>query len=228
MNALKRLRKEKGVTQQEVADYLGVNRVSYTDYENEKNKISPERLSKLADYFNVSVDEILGRGSSAPVPKRTTAPMPASSGAGTQRKGIAMKYYIRFECDGDNIFFNLFDKEDARSDDFLNDFQCSSWPWSKTYLSKVLVDFDDLLTFGGNQPERLLHNLSSWYEMACACWLEAMNSRISPLEYFDKFLAEKGLPPADEYVMEYTEEDIAAMAEHYHKCFAQVLAESES
>lgn len=76
MNALKRLRKEKGVTQQEVADYLGVNRVSYTDYENEKNKISPERLSKLADYFNVSVDEILGRDSSAPAPKRTTAPMP--------------------------------------------------------------------------------------------------------------------------------------------------------
>ena len=61
MDTLKQLRKAKGVTQQEVADYLGVNRVSYTDYENGKNKISPERLSKLADYFGVSVDVLLGR-----------------------------------------------------------------------------------------------------------------------------------------------------------------------
>ena len=61
MDTLKQLRKVKGVTQQEVADYLGVNRVSYTDYENGKNKISPERLSKLADYFGVSVDVLLGR-----------------------------------------------------------------------------------------------------------------------------------------------------------------------
>lgn len=60
MNNLRVLRKRKDVTQQQVADYLGVNRVSYTDFENGKTNIKPEYLSKLSDYFGVSVDVILG------------------------------------------------------------------------------------------------------------------------------------------------------------------------
>lgn len=60
MNNLKLLRKRKGVTQQEVADYLGVNRVSYTGFENGNTNIKPEYLVKLAIYFDVSTDEILG------------------------------------------------------------------------------------------------------------------------------------------------------------------------
>ena len=60
MNNLKFLRKRKGVTQQDVADYLGVNRVSYTGFENGNTNIKPEYLVKLAIYFDVSTDEILG------------------------------------------------------------------------------------------------------------------------------------------------------------------------
>lgn len=59
MNNLKNLRKSKGVTQQDVADFLGLNRVSYTDFENGKTNIKPEYLVKLAQYFDVSIDEIL-------------------------------------------------------------------------------------------------------------------------------------------------------------------------
>ena len=61
MNNLKLLRRTKGVTQQQVADYLGINRVSYTDFENEKTNIKPTYLVKLSEYFNVSTDYILGR-----------------------------------------------------------------------------------------------------------------------------------------------------------------------
>lgn len=61
MNNLRILRKRKDVTQQQVADFLGVNRVSYTDFENGKTNIKPEYLSKLSDYFDVSIDVILGR-----------------------------------------------------------------------------------------------------------------------------------------------------------------------
>ena len=61
MNNLKLLRKRKGVTQQDVADFLGVNRVSYTDFENSKTNIKPEYLLKLAEYFETTIDEILGK-----------------------------------------------------------------------------------------------------------------------------------------------------------------------
>lgn len=76
MNNLKMLRKKKGVTQQAVADYLGVHRVSYTDFENGKTNIKPDYLVKLADYFGVSVDALLGRDDDAPeeAPERTLTP----------------------------------------------------------------------------------------------------------------------------------------------------------
>lgn len=61
MNNLRILRKRKDVTQQQVADFLGVNRVSYTDFENGKTNIKPEYLTKLSDFFDVSIDVILGR-----------------------------------------------------------------------------------------------------------------------------------------------------------------------
>ena len=60
MNNLRILRSRKGVTQQEVADYLGVNRVSYLGFENGKTNIKPEYLIKLAKYFDTTVDDILG------------------------------------------------------------------------------------------------------------------------------------------------------------------------
>ena len=61
MNNLKLLRKRKGVLQSEVADFLGVSRTSYTQYETGKRGLSAEMLSKLSDYYEVSIDTILGR-----------------------------------------------------------------------------------------------------------------------------------------------------------------------
>lgn len=61
MNNLKILRKRKGVSQQEVADFLGVARSAYGFYESGKRGLSAEMLSKLSDYYEVSIDTILGR-----------------------------------------------------------------------------------------------------------------------------------------------------------------------
>ena len=60
---LKLLRKKKGLTQQECADYLGINLSSYQKYEREKNNVTPsiEALIKIADYYCVSLDYLLGR-----------------------------------------------------------------------------------------------------------------------------------------------------------------------
>ena len=55
------LRKEKGESQENVADYLGLNRTTYSAYE--RGKIVPpfEKIQKLADHYHVSVPYIMGR-----------------------------------------------------------------------------------------------------------------------------------------------------------------------
>ena len=59
-NRLKLLRKEKGLTQAEVAKVLNTNQSQYGKYENGKTNLSIENAKKLAEYFEVSVPYLLG------------------------------------------------------------------------------------------------------------------------------------------------------------------------
>lgn len=58
---LRALRKEKGLTQQNMAEFLGLTRQGYAKYENNQSEPDNETLQKLADYFDVSIDYLLGR-----------------------------------------------------------------------------------------------------------------------------------------------------------------------
>ena len=58
---LKRIRIERGMTQRDVADYLGCSPVVYSRYENGERMPSLDILIKLADYFQVTVDYLAGR-----------------------------------------------------------------------------------------------------------------------------------------------------------------------
>lgn len=58
---LKELRKSKGVSQEEVANALGVSFRAYQNYEYEQREPNIEMLNKMADYFGTSVDKLLGR-----------------------------------------------------------------------------------------------------------------------------------------------------------------------
>ena len=60
-NRLKQLRKEKDVTQQEISEQLDISRGIYGNYETGFAKPPIDVLEKLADYFNVSTDYLLGR-----------------------------------------------------------------------------------------------------------------------------------------------------------------------
>ena len=55
------LRKDNNVTEYEIADFLHVAQNTYSQYETGKREIPIEVLSKLADYYNISVDYLLGR-----------------------------------------------------------------------------------------------------------------------------------------------------------------------
>lgn len=59
MNNLRLIRTQKNLSQQTVADALGINRVTYTNYENGKREPDMETLKKLAQYFGVSIDFLL-------------------------------------------------------------------------------------------------------------------------------------------------------------------------
>lgn len=67
LNYLKMLRKKKGVPQQSVADYLGITRQAYSNYEIGNREPDNETVLKLAEYFGVSAETIL-RGQETPVP----------------------------------------------------------------------------------------------------------------------------------------------------------------
>lgn len=58
---LKKLRNKYNYTQQQVADKIGVTRPAYTAYEKGTRNPDSSMLSKLADVFDVSIDELLGR-----------------------------------------------------------------------------------------------------------------------------------------------------------------------
>ena len=58
---LKELRVEKGATQKEVADFICCSPLVYSRYEREEREPDIDALCRLADYFGVSVDYIVGR-----------------------------------------------------------------------------------------------------------------------------------------------------------------------
>ena len=60
MNRLKELRKQKGLTQQGLADEISVSKITVLRWENEERQIKPEKAQQLADYFGVNVGYLLG------------------------------------------------------------------------------------------------------------------------------------------------------------------------
>ena len=58
---IKELRIENNKTQSEVALSLGISRQVFANYEKEINYPDPKMLIKIADYFEVSIDYVVGR-----------------------------------------------------------------------------------------------------------------------------------------------------------------------
>lgn len=65
MNRLKELRKAANATQADMAKILGVTVSAYGNYELGQREPTIDFLCKLADYFNVSVDYLIGHESKA-------------------------------------------------------------------------------------------------------------------------------------------------------------------
>lgn len=57
---LKSLRISKGISQRDVANYLGIDRTTYLKYENGSSNPNISRLAKLANFFGTTPDYLLG------------------------------------------------------------------------------------------------------------------------------------------------------------------------
>ena len=58
---LKKLRKAEGLTQQQIAEKLNVNRVNYTRYETDVSRPDYETLLAIADFYDITLDELFDR-----------------------------------------------------------------------------------------------------------------------------------------------------------------------
>ena len=68
---LKSLRKDKRLTQKQLGELLFIDDTSISKYENEKAMPENELLQRIADFFGVSVDYLLGRDEN---PNPTSSP----------------------------------------------------------------------------------------------------------------------------------------------------------
>ena len=57
---IKRIRIRRGLRQEEMANYLGITKGTYSKYENGELPINSDTLKKLAEYLNISTDYLLG------------------------------------------------------------------------------------------------------------------------------------------------------------------------
>ncbi|MGI5978619.1 MAG: helix-turn-helix domain-containing protein [Oscillospiraceae bacterium] len=57
---IKELRTDNDYTQEQIANYLGIKQTVYSRYETGKNDMKIEYLVKLANFYGVSADYILG------------------------------------------------------------------------------------------------------------------------------------------------------------------------
>ena len=70
-NRLRDLREDRDLKQAALANYLQIHQTTYSDYELGKLNVPSNVLHALADYYDTSIDYLLGRTSEKkPYPKR--------------------------------------------------------------------------------------------------------------------------------------------------------------
>ena len=96
------LRKEKGVSQAGVADYIGLTVAGYQNYENGRREAGYETIAKLADFYGVTTDYLLGREPDTSADAVITAAA-QQYGLTSQQKGLLAAYLYMNDTDRENL-----------------------------------------------------------------------------------------------------------------------------
>ncbi len=86
MNNLRTLRKQHQLSMKALGNIVGVAESTISLYENEKREPDLSTLKKIADYFGVSVDYILGRDEMESIPVQPKKNTVISIGRGGERR----------------------------------------------------------------------------------------------------------------------------------------------
>ena len=106
---LLQLRKQNDLSQEQVAQIIGVSKQAYGHYEREERELGYDMLCKLADYYNVSVDYLIGHDSS-PLVER---PMSAIA------ENFIREYWELFSDETFQSYVHLYKLMDARQRIFV-------------------------------------------------------------------------------------------------------------
>lgn len=143
---LRELRQLNNITQIEMANKLGLNRVTYTNYEREKSEPSISTLKQIATIFNVSIDYLIAF---------------EDSNITEKSKKKTQKLLLNFESRYNNINDNYKIEGDKLMRDLLNAVLANelSIPdlkdWIKTIEEKEIEseNFFNISTFLYNLPK---------------------------------------------------------------------------
>ena len=112
MNRLKELRLEKGMNQKETAKILGIAQPTLSGWETGRTQIDYDNLIKAADFYNVTIDYLLGRTDENKLPS-AAAPAPVQD-ALTPSEETHIKKYRQLDTDGKEEIDDLIDVKLAK------------------------------------------------------------------------------------------------------------------
>lgn len=105
MNRIKLLREQLGITQTELGKVLNVKDAAISKYESGKVPLTTETILKLADYFHVSIDFLLGRTDTASNQDGniTVSSLMKHSGKDEESISFPQKLACQLDFNGSNI-----------------------------------------------------------------------------------------------------------------------------
>ena len=130
MNRIKELRKQKKVTQEEVAEAIGVTRRGFQKWENGESQITLKNATQLADYFGVPLTYLLNQEEELEKLQKLHQKLPA------------VKEF-------DEVLFKKQEKRFKRFVKFVSDEEMKIKDRNLVLLFNLLVSSDE--TFGVNQ-----------------------------------------------------------------------------
>ena len=107
---IKLLRKERGITQKQAAEDLGVSQALLSHYEKGIRECGLDFVVRVADYYNVSCDYLLGRSA-----ERNG--MMAFDNAGSETRALVL-----IEGAGHDIYLDIYTGEIVRAHDLIQHF----------------------------------------------------------------------------------------------------------
>ena len=97
---LARLRKERGLTQSELADKLGISAQAVSKWENDQASPDLDIIITLSDIFQITTDELLGK-------EKPAATVLTDKPTKKDIDKMVLKIKVRDAEDGDNVNINL-------------------------------------------------------------------------------------------------------------------------